>query len=166
LLPVFRSHYQLTIAPRKLVETAYLKLQCLGLELDGCQSGRLGTPGKRVYRKVPRVRIPPHPPLFQKNPNSVFDASSFSAAKEPDRPAIILFRYSDFEDESSISEFRIKRVAMNRDKETALLRAGETKYVADHEVATMFVVLSSLSRRCSALFGLVCQPRGCGAGRG
>src|SRR5215469_9255213 len=30
---------------------------------DGCQSGRLGTPGERVYRKVPRVRIPPHPPV-------------------------------------------------------------------------------------------------------
>jgi hypothetical protein len=30
---------------------------------DGCQSGRLGTPGERVYRKVPRVRIPPHPPF-------------------------------------------------------------------------------------------------------
>ena len=29
--------------------------------LDGCQSGRLGTPGERVYCKVPRVRIPPHP---------------------------------------------------------------------------------------------------------
>ena len=31
--------------------------------LDGWQSGRLRTPGKRVYRKVTGVRIPPHPPL-------------------------------------------------------------------------------------------------------
>ncbi len=30
---------------------------------DGWQSGRLRTPGKRVYRKVTGVRIPPHPPL-------------------------------------------------------------------------------------------------------
>ena len=28
---------------------------------DGWQSGRLRTPGKRVYRKVTGVRIPPHP---------------------------------------------------------------------------------------------------------
>ena len=33
--------------------------------LDGCQSGRLGTPGERVYRKVPRVRIPPHPKYLE-----------------------------------------------------------------------------------------------------
>jgi hypothetical protein len=46
-----------------LVETPSFQLQCRSLAfLDGCQSGRLGTPGKRVYRKVPRVRIPPHPP--------------------------------------------------------------------------------------------------------
>ena len=30
-------------------------------EKDGWQSGRLRTPGKRVYRKVTGVRIPPHP---------------------------------------------------------------------------------------------------------
>lgn len=29
--------------------------------MDGWQSGRLRTPGKRVYRKVSGVRIPPHP---------------------------------------------------------------------------------------------------------
>jgi len=51
-------------------------------------------------------------------------------------------------------------------EETTLLRPRETKYVAHDEVATMFVVLSSFSRGCSALFGLVCQPRGCGAGWG
>lgn len=34
-----------------------------------CQSGRMSTPGKCVYRKpVPRVRIPPCPPLiFRRN---------------------------------------------------------------------------------------------------
>jgi hypothetical protein len=46
---------------RKEVETVLQTQECLRLVLDGCQSGRLGTPGKRVYRKVPRVRIPPHP---------------------------------------------------------------------------------------------------------
>ena len=35
----------------------------LGRTKDGWQSGRLRTPGKRVYRKVPGVRIPPHPPV-------------------------------------------------------------------------------------------------------
>jgi hypothetical protein len=31
--------------------------------MDGCRSGRTGSPGKRVYLiRVPRVRIPPHPP--------------------------------------------------------------------------------------------------------
>ena len=29
---------------------------------ERCQSGRSSTLGKRVYRKVPRVRIPPSPP--------------------------------------------------------------------------------------------------------
>jgi hypothetical protein len=48
---------------RKQVETVPQTPECLELLLDGCQSGRLGTPGKRVYRKVPRVRIPPHPPF-------------------------------------------------------------------------------------------------------
>src|SRR6202030_2373227 len=47
---------------RKEVETASQRPECHRLVPDGCQSGRLGTPGKRVYRKVPRVRIPPHPP--------------------------------------------------------------------------------------------------------
>ncbi len=37
----------------------------LFLGTDGCRSGRTGSPGKRVYSKrVPRVRIPPHPPFF------------------------------------------------------------------------------------------------------
>ena len=49
------------ITIRKQVETAAQTQECFKLLLDGCQSGRLGTPGKRVYRKVPRVRIPPHP---------------------------------------------------------------------------------------------------------
>ena len=38
----------------------------LASETDGCRSGRTGSPGKRVYPiRVPRVRIPPHPPVFQ-----------------------------------------------------------------------------------------------------
>jgi hypothetical protein len=48
----------------KGVATAINRHQNRRLASDGCQSGRLGTPGKRVYRKVPRVRIPPHPPDF------------------------------------------------------------------------------------------------------
>ena len=44
------------------VASAGNRHQTRRLVSDGCQSGRLGTPGKRVYRKVPRVRIPPHPP--------------------------------------------------------------------------------------------------------
>ena len=32
------------------------------IELERCRSGLTGRPGKSVYRKVPRVRIPPFPP--------------------------------------------------------------------------------------------------------
>ena len=49
----------------KGVARAINRHQTRRLVSDGCQSGRLGTPGKRVYRKVPRVRIPPHPPHFR-----------------------------------------------------------------------------------------------------
>ena len=31
---------------------------------ERCQSGRMSTLGKRVYLTVPRVRIPPSPPIF------------------------------------------------------------------------------------------------------
>ena len=96
--------------------------------MDGCQSGRLGTPGKRVYRKVPRVRIPPHPPCVSK----------IKAPKD---------RRVD----------RRKLLYLGREKRNML---------RDHEMATMFVVLSSFSRGWSALFGLVCQPGGCRGRRG
>src|SRR3989304_5648710 len=35
---------------------------CEALTAEGCQSGRSGTPGERVYLRVPWVRIPPPPP--------------------------------------------------------------------------------------------------------
>lgn len=38
---------------------------------DGWQSGRLRTPGKRVYRKVSGVRIPPHPPVRRLSDNKI-----------------------------------------------------------------------------------------------
>ncbi len=31
---------------------------------ERCPSGLRGSPGKRVYSNVPRVRIPPSPPYF------------------------------------------------------------------------------------------------------
>src|ERR1700741_4242945 len=46
------------------------RYQTRRLVSDGCQSGRLGTPGKRVYRKVPRGRIPPHPPQLSSSYSS------------------------------------------------------------------------------------------------
>jgi hypothetical protein len=64
-LPIWLVRYMIVFQRhgprRKEVETVLQTQECLRLVLDGCQSGRLGTPGKRVYRKVPRVRIPPHP---------------------------------------------------------------------------------------------------------
>jgi hypothetical protein len=47
------------------------RYQTRRLVSDGCQSGRSGTPGKRVYRKVPRVRIPPHPPFQNRTANAL-----------------------------------------------------------------------------------------------
>ena len=35
--------------------------KCLSFPTERCESGRFGTPGERVYRKVPWVRIPPSP---------------------------------------------------------------------------------------------------------
>ena len=49
----------LQVAVVKPAEVGYTTKSAL---LDGWQSGRLRTPGKRVYRKVSGVRIPPHPP--------------------------------------------------------------------------------------------------------
>jgi hypothetical protein len=45
----------------KISDLAVSRLEKAGEER--CQSGRLGTTGNRVYRKVPRVRIPPSPSL-------------------------------------------------------------------------------------------------------
>jgi hypothetical protein len=50
---------------------------------DGCQSGRLGTPGKRVYRKVPRVRIPPHPPIDSSSNSSSSSSSNGNSRIKP-----------------------------------------------------------------------------------
>jgi hypothetical protein len=58
---------------------------------DGCQSGRLGTPGKRVYRKVPRVRIPPHPPHFGVRTNHL----SVTRVKPPARSSQRDARFPD-----------------------------------------------------------------------
>src|SRR3990172_11762681 len=36
---------------------------CEARAAEGCQSGRSGTPGERLYLRVPWVRIPPPPPV-------------------------------------------------------------------------------------------------------
>lgn len=44
-----------------LAQSAFSRTIAAPQKKDGWQSGRMRTPGKRVYRKVTGVRIPPHP---------------------------------------------------------------------------------------------------------
>ena len=121
-----------------------------------------GTEGSNPSPSVQNPQILP-----RRRPSSSM-SRRFLQRKEPDRPAItysvIPISRTSTRRNAQFRSFGLKRLAMNRDEETALLRPGETKYVADHEVATMFVVLNSFSRRSSALFGFVRQPGGCSAG--
>src|SRR6516164_8624135 len=88
--------------------------------LDGCQSGRLGTPGERVYRKVPRVRIPPHPPydlakdFFMRVP--IFQVDAFTKRLFGGNPAAVMPLQS-FPDQATLQAI----AAENNLAETAFL---------------------------------------------
>ncbi len=62
--------------------TSYL-VPLTSIRAEGCQSGRLGTPGERVYLRVPWVRIPPPPPSLGNKRQEVGSRSDGMASSQP-----------------------------------------------------------------------------------